>query len=222
MKIERIDDKTVKCFISNEELEEYDITYKDFVIRSDKAKELMEEIIGQAEEELGYQPPKYAFDLQIMMLPEQGMVLTFSEKNEENVGENLLECLNEMKQMMTEKQKELTQNTKKEIISKGQNKIDKKNLPTFAVFAFNNLNDIIRYAQALPKNLRIKSALYKLEETFYLYLDKGSASYPRYSRACVQAMEFAQLYTAEEGKLTYLKEHAECLIAEHAAKVLHL
>lgn len=38
MKIERIDDKTVKCFLSNEELEEYDIDYKDFVTRSDKAK----------------------------------------------------------------------------------------------------------------------------------------------------------------------------------------
>ena len=40
MKIERIDDKTVKCFLSNEELEEYDIDYKDFVTRSDKAKEV--------------------------------------------------------------------------------------------------------------------------------------------------------------------------------------
>jgi hypothetical protein len=39
MKIERIDDKTVKCFISNEELEEFEITYKDFITRSEKAKE---------------------------------------------------------------------------------------------------------------------------------------------------------------------------------------
>ena len=52
MKIERIDDKTVKCFLSNEELEEYDIDYKDFVTRSDKAKEVVQEIIEQAEEEL--------------------------------------------------------------------------------------------------------------------------------------------------------------------------
>ena len=48
MKIERIDDKTVKCFLSNEELEEYDIDYKDFVTRSDKAKEVVQEIIEQA------------------------------------------------------------------------------------------------------------------------------------------------------------------------------
>ena len=51
MKIERIDDKTVKCFLSNEELEEYEIDYKDFVTRSDKAKEVVQEIIEQAEEE---------------------------------------------------------------------------------------------------------------------------------------------------------------------------
>ena len=40
MKIERIDDKTVKCFLSNEELEEYEIDYKDFVVRSEKAERL--------------------------------------------------------------------------------------------------------------------------------------------------------------------------------------
>ena len=45
MKIERVDDKTVKCFLSNKELEEYEIDYKDFVMRSEKAKELVQEIM---------------------------------------------------------------------------------------------------------------------------------------------------------------------------------
>ena len=98
MKIERIDDKTVKCFLSNEELEEYEIDYKDFVTRSDKAKEVVQEIIEQAEEEVGYKPPKYAFDLQIMMLPDEGLVLVFSEKEplENKNGAQLLQALQEM------------------------------------------------------------------------------------------------------------------------------
>ena len=33
MKIQRVDDKTVKCFLSKEELEEYQIDYKDFIMR---------------------------------------------------------------------------------------------------------------------------------------------------------------------------------------------
>lgn len=105
MKIERIDDKTVKCFLSNEELEEYDIDYKDFVTRSDKAKEVVQEIIEQAEEEVGYKPPKYAFDLQIMMLPDEGLVLVLSEKEplENKSGAQLLQALQEMKRVFEEK-----------------------------------------------------------------------------------------------------------------------
>ena len=109
MKIERIDDKTVKCFLSNEELEEYDIDYKDFVTRSDKAKEVVQEIIEQAEEEVGYKPPKYAFDLQIMMLPDEGLVLVFSEKEplENKNGAQLLQALQEMKRVFEEKKAEI-------------------------------------------------------------------------------------------------------------------
>ena len=81
MRIERIDERTVKCFLSNEELEEYNISYRDFVLRSDKAREVVEDIIEHAEEEVGYQPPRFAFDLQIMMLPDQGMILTFSDRS---------------------------------------------------------------------------------------------------------------------------------------------
>ena len=44
MKIERVDDKTVKFYISNEELEEFEIDYKDFIMRSEKAKEVVQEI----------------------------------------------------------------------------------------------------------------------------------------------------------------------------------
>ena len=77
MKIERVDDKTVKCFLSNEDLEEYDIDYKDFILRSDKAREVVQDIIEQAREEVGYKPPQFAFDLQIMLLPDLGLLLTF-------------------------------------------------------------------------------------------------------------------------------------------------
>ena len=52
-----------------------------FVTRSDRAREIVEEIMAQAVEEVDYKPPQFAFDLQIMILPEQGMILTFTEKS---------------------------------------------------------------------------------------------------------------------------------------------
>ena len=176
MKIERIDDKTVKCFLSNEELEEYDIDYKDFVTRSDKAKEVVQEIIEQAEEEVGYKPPKYAFDLQIMMLPDEGLVLVFSEKEplENKNGAQLLQALQEMKRVFEEKKAEIGATLGKQAKEETENnagknkkakgKAEEAAKPQFAIFAFRNIGRVIEYAAVLPANLRINSTLYRMED----------------------------------------------------------
>lgn len=232
MRIERIDDKTVKCFLSNEELEEYNIDYKDFVMRSDKAREIVQEIMAHAEEEVGYKPPKFAFDLQIMMLPEQGMVLTFSEKDSEiRDGDQLIECLKEMKRLLqktrdkvgmigNEADRPTEPPSEGEASQTAKKKAPQENHPTDAVFAFLNVSRVMEFAAALPSNLRVESALYEMNDRYYLHMAKGHASYKRYGRACVQALEFGNLYTADERQIRQLKEHSQCLIAQKALKKL--
>lgn len=227
MRIERVDDKTVKCFLSNEELDEYEIDYKDFVLRSEKAKEVVQEIIIQAEEAVGYKPPRYSFDLQIMMLPDQGLVLTFSEREPEN--EPLIECLKEMKRVLQKAREKVgmlhnqpsdnqTPAQSAEQASVQTPAALKK--PEFAIFAFSSLRDVMSFAEVLPGALRVDSALYEMEDTYYLCLGKGHAAYERYSRACIQALEFGSLYGAEEKLLLRLEEHGRCLIQAKAIKKL--
>lgn len=238
MKIERVDDKTVKCFLSNEELEEYDIDYKDFVMRSEKAKEVVQEIIVQAEEELGYKPPKFAFDLQIMVLPDQGLLLTFSEKDSDpRENDPLIECLKEMKRVLQKAREKVGMTEPAASNSDGQAAgADKcaqagsadaavpvkrqETRPNVALFAFGSLRNLMEFALILPKNLRVESSLYEMNGLWFLCLEKGHAAYERYSRACVQAMEFGGLFTAEEKQISQIREHAECLIAEKALKKL--
>ncbi|MCM1535008.1 MAG: adaptor protein MecA [Clostridium sp.] len=229
MKIERVDDKTVKCFLSNAELEEYEIDYKDFVLRSDKAKEIVKEIIEQAEAEVGYKPPRFAFDLQIMMLPEQGMLLTFSEKEpfESDEGAQIIEYLKQVKNLLQQTKEKIGQaagNLAKDTVSGNQGAEGKAAPPSpsdFAVFQFRSLGNVMEYASCLPKTFRAQSALYEMQGAYYLYMKKADASYERYSKACVQALEFARLYTADERGLLVLKEHGQCLIAEKALKKLY-
>lgn len=231
MKIERVDDKTVKCFLSNEELEEYEIDYKDFVLRSDKAKEIVKEIIEQAEEEVGYRPPQFAFDLQIMMLPDKGLVLTFSEKEpfDAKDGDQILQYLKEMKDIIKRTREKIETSGSALISDQSKSEPDAKPVqpaqnvkPDSAVFAFDDIRSVMEYATAMPKGLRVGSELYKMDEVYYIYLTKNSASYGRYSRACIQAMEFGGLYAADEERITLLKEHGECLIAVKALKKLRL
>lgn len=237
MRIERVDDKTVKCFLSNEELEEYEIDYKDFVLRSDKAREVVQEIIEHAAEEVGYKPPRFAFDLQIMMLPDQGLILTFSDRDPEmKESDQFIECLREMKKILQrtrekigagsaeagdgsqtpEDQGQKAGNTK----SAGKAGRQQESRPSFAVFAFAELGRIIEFASMLPSNLQVESSVYVMDGLYFLYLLKGRASYERYSRACIQAMEFASLYAAEPSQTAQLEEHGECLIPEKALKKL--
>ena len=223
MKIERVDERTVKCFLSNEELEEYDIDYKDFILRSEKAREVVQEIIEQAEEQVGYKPPKFAFDLQIMMLPDQGLLLTFSEKDAAfKEGEQLIECLREMKQIL-ERAKDKVGAAAAEDSGDTvpeQPKRQAVQRPDFAVFSFAALTNAMSYAAAIPSNLRMDSELYEMDGCYFLFLRKGYASYERFSRACVQAMEFGSLYTADEERTTAIKEHGTCLIETKALRKL--
>lgn len=236
MRIERIDDKTVKCYLSQEDLAEYEITYKDFVTRSDKAREMVSQIIAQAVEEVGYKPPEFAMDMQIMMMPDQGMILTLSEKTPEEIRNNptLMEYLRELKRVFEEKMEGANMTpeniekllggsvTKDNPPSAGEQEKNegRQVLPEIAIFEFSSLRRVCDFAKVLPKNLRVNSCLYTEKESYYLYVEKGAAAYKRYSRACIRALEYSRLYGATKDKVTYLQEHAECLIPEKAIQKL--
>lgn len=193
---------------------------------------MVQEIIEQAEEEVGYKPPKYAFDLQIMMLPDEGLVLVFPRKNRWRIkrctavagfagNETGLRGEEGRDRRYAGKTGEGRNGEQCRENKKAKGKAEEAAKPQFAIFAFRNIGRVIEYAAVLPANLRINSTLYRMEDgTCYVYVQKGGASYERYSRACIQAMEFAALYAADEQKIRYLEEHGECLIREKALKKL--
>lgn len=212
MKIERVDENTVKCFLSNDELQEMEITYKDFVTRSEKAKELVDRIIEQAAEEVGYKPPQLAFDMQIMVLPEKGMVLTFSEKTPDEVKNNptLMKYLEEMKKILDGNLS----------IAKGGEPQPSPQIPETVIFCFGSMLKLAAYTRVLPANLRIKTRLYKYSGYYYLYMNKGAASYERYSRACIHAMEYGGIFSAREESVDLLEEHGQVIIPEKVIQKL--
>lgn len=232
MKIERVDDKTVKCYISNAELQEYDLDYKDFITRSEKAREIVHDIMTQAVIEVGYTPPQYAFDLQIMVVPDQGLVLTFSEKNPEDIteGERLKECLQEMKQVLQKTKAQMGLMGDQAVPGAGaqhqtpaatEKPVPQEDVrPQFSFFEFASLERIGQLAAVLPVHLRVISKVYMMGDRYYLYLHRGHAAYERYAKACVQALEFGRLYSAEEETLLFFQEHGDCLIEEKALRKL--
>lgn len=226
MRIVRLDDKTVKCFLSNEELREYELEYNDFITRSEKARELVQEIMKRASEEVGYEPPQFAIEMQVMIVPEQGVVLTFADKDADGMSmlKNGLEYLKSMFQQMTSENGGGNTDKDTDILPPGS--LPEQEVPTqevrkdLAIFCFAGIARVMEYAALLPANLRIESALYKMDDFFFVKLEKAGASFKRFGKACIQAMEFGTLYSAEEKELILLEQQGECLIPEKALKVL--
>ena len=235
MRIKRVDDKTVKCFLSNEELEAYEIDYKDFIMHSDKAKQVVQDILAQAAEQVGYKPPKFAFDVQIMVLQDQGILLTFSENDTvNNHAQKILDYFKDMKNIMEMTKDELGIGNVMEALAGQLPEADQDKQPAAesghqtrpvqksdrAIFEFETLRDVMCFADALPTTLRVQSSLYEMKDRYYLYLQKGTAAYERFSRTCIQAMEFGRLYSAQPGQELVLEEHGKCLIGEKAIQKL--
>ncbi|MBO6008243.1 MAG: adaptor protein MecA [Lachnospiraceae bacterium] len=239
MKIERVDDKTIKCYLSKDELAYYQVDYSDFISRTENAQRLLREIIETAKTEVGYHPPKIAFEMQIMMVPEQGMVLTFSEKDPAlGVDPSKLGgFIDTLKQLLEHVKEESggTTGALGALPGLGQGGLSlpapsavpsvhggekQQSAPAIdvndAIFMFTYLADFMDYAQGLPRGIRIDSTLYKMGQEYYLHISRGKASYDRFSRSCVQALEFSQLYSAGPGCDEVLKEHGEVMIATKA------
>ena len=98
MEFERIGKNTVQCHMSVEEMNEYGLRIEDFFTNQKKSREFLEHLVEKAEEEIGYEVESGMVSMQLMRLPGDSLVITFSDKGEEGIQGmiNQLQGLSEM------------------------------------------------------------------------------------------------------------------------------
>ena len=80
MEFFRVNDHMVKCVISEEDMDEYDVSIEDFFTRSEHAMEFLHEVVQLASEEVGYRPQGPLTSLQIAPVKEHGLAIFLTEK----------------------------------------------------------------------------------------------------------------------------------------------
>ena len=80
MNISRMDDDSIRCILTAEDLEENGLNLEDFFRNSDHAREFLQTIVERAKEEVGYEFGGGALAMQVVPLPQNGLLITFSEK----------------------------------------------------------------------------------------------------------------------------------------------
>lgn len=106
MKFKRINVDTVRCLITEEELTRNGLEVEDFLANDGKTESFLREIINKAEEEVGYKVQGGNISVQVSVLPEHVIALTFSEK----AGNGIINMLENLKSAVDH----LSQNVKQE------------------------------------------------------------------------------------------------------------
>ena len=210
MDIRRIDEETVRCIVTEEDLTEYGLGIDDFFSNGEKSREFLENIVEQAQKEVGYQVKNGMLAMQVIPLPKNGLAITFSETGG-----------NKFKNMFDQIQEE-AEKTKEKKTPKATMKIAKGKQPKQRIFCFRTLFDVEEFCCVVPNEKIITSKLYKDESNklFYLVINKGKIAADLYNRVCESAIEFADFTSEDPIHLVYCEEHYSCLIKKKAIDVM--
>ena len=97
MRFKRISTDTVRCIVTEDELEANGLAMDDFLANDGRTEEFLRKMITLAEQETGFKVQGGPMTIQVAVLPENTLALTFSEKQ----GGNLMELLEGLRSAMS-------------------------------------------------------------------------------------------------------------------------
>ncbi|MBD5519818.1 MAG: adaptor protein MecA [Lachnospiraceae bacterium] len=217
MKYKKINEATVQCIISEEDMEEYGLTIADIFERNEKGEGFLRDVVERAHDEVGYRLKGDNIAMQITPIRDEGLVITFSDAGIAGF-QNMLEHI---KEVLTGIDPDTMRDAFKALSDKDTQPQHKSGIEdTCRIFIFSSLNHVMRYCAAIPSELSVKSHLYKEKDFYYLIIEKNRLSKKNFNKISAQAVEFAGLMAATEERLLYLGEHGECMIKDRAVSWL--
>lgn len=229
MTFQKLDDNTVRCILSEEDMNEHGLRIEDFFVNKDKARNFLEDVVKQAQDEVGYEATGDTLAMQVMPLPHNGLAITFSERSDQAL-QNMLGHLRsaidgimeeDVDAMMDQMCEHVAEAAQKEL-KKEKKKKKKAKKTFFRVYCFDSFSNVEQFCQSVSTELNVKSQLYKddVNGKYYLTVEKGRLSAKNLEKICYGATEFATLVSKEEGYIEYCKEHYICMIKKGAVHVI--
>ena len=234
MTFEKLDENTIRCILSEDDMIEHGLRIEDFFLNKDKARSFLEDVVKQAQDQVGYEATSDTLAMQVMPLPHNRLSITFSEKSDHAL-QNMLEHLRSaigglaeedvdamMDQMCQSALERTDDSFRKGKKKKGEKKKAKTKKTFFRVYRFDTFSNLEQFCGSVSTEFNVKSQLYKdtTDEKYYLAIEKGRLSQKNLEKICYCATEFSTLVSKQESYIEYCKEHYTCMIKKAAVKVL--
>lgn len=218
MRFKRISTDTVRCIITQDELKENGLEMDDFLSNDGRTEDFLRKMIALAEQEVGFKVQGGPLTIQVAVLSENKLALTFSEKQ----AGNLMELLEGLRSAMSnlsnavndkKKEKEKTETAETPVPA------SKKDL---YLLEFDDLKSLQAFcaglAESIEEQMQMNSELYLLEDenVYCLILRRGKMDEKQICRIMSASIEFMDAVSAQEGQVAYIREHGKCILTDHA------
>ncbi len=217
MKFKRIDVETVRCLVSEEELQENGLNMEDFLKNGEKTECFLRKIVSMAEEEVGYRVPGGSLSVKATILPNRVLSLTLSEKQNQGILDilknlkNAVSRLSEAMQEAEEEEKKVQDTALTELARKNAYQVE-----------FLKMENLMQYASAVFLAVPVDNVVYRLDRNgrYYLVIQKGRLSEEQVCRILSAALEFCEAIYSDTALMAYLDEHGEKILEGSALQIL--
>lgn len=232
MEFSRDGQHTIRCVITEDEIMELGFTIDEIVSNGARTQEFMNQIFDLAEQEF-----ETKFDMGIKtvradILPDHTLSLTFSEHpGTEGMMEHIKDIVSGILSSIPQKKLDEVKGKKNladmagGVAKKSEDEAEKNAKPQepikiIALFAFEELDTVMRYAKQVKLEQLPFNQLYRFEDAYFLMMDMTGCEESEVRSLSALTDEYsADVFVGSE-KRAFIYEHGKCILKERAIEQL--
>lgn len=214
MKFRKINDTTINCIITQDDLKKHGILLDDLFDRKKNAVEFIKRIILKAASSVNLSIKNDYTSMRISVLPDQSVSLTISQDPVESAR---IREQGDINALPPESRSGPSGNEEVKTPVRTLSGIPESG--TY-LFRFPSVGAAAPACRILASFCGIDTSLYFVRETggYYLLVEKGIDPADDYDRVVLRINEFGKMVTCSDMALAYMKEHSDCILRSRAAQ----
>ncbi len=212
MKFSRVNESTVQCIITEDEILELGYTMDELLSNGTRTQEFMNHIMELAEEEVDFKRGNGMKTVRADIRSDHTVSLLISDRNistEDGVKNFVKDVVSELMKQMPKPAELAAKAAKPEVIPS-----------IVALFAFEDLDTLMRYAKQVKEDTLPENKLYKFEDCYFLIMDMTACTEVQVRRLSALTDEYsADVFVGTE-KRAFIEEHGQLILAEYALEQL--
>lgn len=247
MKVRRINDNTISCIISPEDLRKHGIRIDDLFERKKEAVDFLRASVAEAARSENFNLEGELTTMRISILPDHSLSLLITR---EDSAEGAMQEVRKIAKSIFEsiaakKAEEAGEQTEEEPEQDPSNRLMRailddepaeesaggsgdnaqpesvNHLADTYMFSFYSVRDAMDCCRLFADAGPLESSLYYLQEdeTYFLILHRTEKTPAGFARNILSANEFGELVTSQEQYISFVTEHGVCIAKGHAIEM---